>query len=484
MIRIKFERGQRSQDVLIVDSPYELVGHFLTLESSRLDSWPLTKLLPAVESIRQHELETFSYGGDAFSIDASLKGVNLQLVVMDPPDQCEVPLEDFYSILVRWRGHLKGGGDSAREGDFLGASPNSALHRSTAGTFHRFGDEKLTWAGECPWTRGFCFGTQSGKVLVPPATSLDFGALGVSSEINGVAFGREFIAISTPSEVIVARASQYERQFARVGAFDGGANGILATPSGNFVASRGLHGILLIRRDNRAFTLREIGLTDDAAVNYSRLIFAGKRGADIFTCAGRGGGLFAVTCDWERTHSTIIAHPFSGQDILDVCSIRSREWPLAVAAISSDKTIMLTSDVIRERPIGITIPISGTSVRSILSAEGHLFLLTDHSLHLFPHLAARFLRGERLDQLTHHVEMPSPDTRATIAYDRYLLLGSGEKVFSVDITKLIPEHFAGVGDLESVAEEPVETLFYTSDIIPRLYDIPVERASQMDFAFA
>ena len=35
----------------------------------------------------------------------------------------------------------------------------------------RFPDQEITWAGECPWTGGFCFGTESGDLLICGSTA-------------------------------------------------------------------------------------------------------------------------------------------------------------------------------------------------------------------------------------------------------------------------------------------------------------------------
>jgi len=58
---MKFTKIETGSLVAELDEPYRLIGDFLTIETYRLDSWPLTTLLPAIEKHRN-----FLGSGDAF----------------------------------------------------------------------------------------------------------------------------------------------------------------------------------------------------------------------------------------------------------------------------------------------------------------------------------------------------------------------------------------------------------------------------------
>jgi len=57
----------------------------------------------------------------------------------------------------------------------------------------RFPDHEITWAGECPWTGGFCYGTEGGKLLIVPndgQDKFDLLSIKVSEEaVNDVPSG-------------------------------------------------------------------------------------------------------------------------------------------------------------------------------------------------------------------------------------------------------------------------------------------------------
>ena len=120
-----------------------------------------------------------------------------------------------------------------------------------AGHRHRFADDEITWAGDCPWTGSYCFSSENGKVLFynddGKVASLEFSEIVANEAINGVAFFQEFIGVSTRSEINFYRLGP-GRIFEPVGAGPGGAHGILATPGGQFVAPMGQDGAGRVQR--------------------------------------------------------------------------------------------------------------------------------------------------------------------------------------------------------------------------------------------
>ena len=116
--------------------------------------------------------------------------------------------------------------------------------RIVNGMGHLFPGQEISWAGHCPWTNEWCFGTESGALfLLPP--SLDIPPEGVAGReifedeaINGVAFSGDLLAISSRSEVIVGvRRSAAGSDLGRLEpSYKGGAHGIVANVSGGFIA--------------------------------------------------------------------------------------------------------------------------------------------------------------------------------------------------------------------------------------------------------
>ena len=119
----------------------------------------------------------------------------------------------------------------------------------------------------------------------------------------------------------------------------------------------------------------------------------------------------------------MILHHFEGHDLVDVCSLNDPCHPLAVACVSRDRAIFFLRDVLEDRtPIAMNdCGLQGTAY-TLLSAQGHLFLLTDRELIVMPSAAARFLRGESFDQPTEIKIIPVNAAEAFLLRDRFVLL--------------------------------------------------------------
>ncbi len=262
----------------------------------------------------------------------------------------------------------------------------------------RLPGHEITWAGHCPWTSGPCFGTEDGEILVCRASTgdaLDVLPYHFSNEaVNGVAFWRDFVGISTRSDVVVARRGQTEPVIKA----QEGAHGILALHSGLFFAPMGISGVLRIEPGASPGRRLAIERPSHGQINFYKLVALDDQGpGDLMACASRNDGLLSIRAvgdaaldirGWASRHA----------DFIDVCSIASDDAPRAVAGLCLDGSLVLLRDLLaEEEPRTIRLAgISGTPY-SILSAGGNLLVLTSQMLISVPDLLPWFLGGGHSD---------------------------------------------------------------------------------------
>ena len=193
-----------------------------------------------------------------------------------------------------------------------------------------FPGPQVTWAGEFPWTRALCFGTEDGSIGVRSVNGdeISYGPIVESGEaINGVAFSRNMVAISTCGELLINRHPFPGGLQTTV--YNGGAHGVVATGSGGFLAPVGSSGLIQVellpdgRLQHRELRGR------DAELYFYRMARLGRtdRGDEIFACAGRNDGLMAITIKSDGVPSGIVVSKgfiTTGDekiDIVDVCRL-------------------------------------------------------------------------------------------------------------------------------------------------------------------
>jgi hypothetical protein len=350
------------------------------------------------------------------------------------------------------------------------------------GQYHRFSGEELSWAGECPWTGGLCFGSETGKLLIPSPNQdeLDLGG-NATDAINGVAFCGKWFGVSTRNEVLLFQRLSPEAKPSLVHRFEGGAHGVVSTPSGVFVAPLGENGVLVLKPEDHAATKRMIIESHaEKLINYYHLVHLGAAGNEVFACAGRSDGILSIEGDWHR-NVTIQPHPFVQRDVIDVCSLRSTQWPFAVAGLSRDGAIFLSRDLRMDSPTALTLPISQGTGYALASSGGHIFLLTDKAFYVLPHFGLRFLNGEALNRPVVAPEIPVSAAYLAVAYDRTLLLGLDAEVVSFDIETVVRRIEEGVSGVIAKNGEPVENEWGLKELIPQAQDSSEQRSQQLEF---
>jgi hypothetical protein len=319
------------------------------------------------------------------------------------------------------------------------------------GQRQRLANDEITRAGECPWTGGYCFGTESGKVLfygphgqVPSLESCETVA---EEAINGVAFFQEFLGVTTRSEINLYRRGP-QRTLETVGAGPGGAHGNVATPGGQFVAPMGTEGLFCFDvSPSRAW----IDHAKDQKHNYYSLRYlASCESQETLACAARDDGLLTIRLDKNESVTPIVGLTAPGIDFIDVCSLHVPAWPYAVAALCLDRSVIFVRNMLTfEIPQTVRFDRFRGIPYSISSAQGHLLVLTSEEIVILPGLGSRFASGEPLDRPIHYRHKAIHAVDAFVSQDRELLILTDDGVNAFEISKLVNGRPEAVGLVES-----------------------------------
>ncbi len=301
-----------------------------------------------------------------------------------------------------------------------------------------------TWAGVFPSEKGFCVGTEVGEVWL---TGEDRSFLKYPREfkldepINGVAFTKELMAVSTPGEIRLNRfiTAPGKRD---VGRFGGGAHGVVPTRGGGVIAPRGGAGLLLFEPlPDGGYDQRTIRLQAEDVYFY-KVVSLGTTGAgeEVFACATRESGVLVVRLAPGRGPGPITAYQgresprADAWDIVDVCPIDSAGHPFALAGLGIDNSLHLFRDISGGAgPVTLEFPeLKGTGY-SVFSAQGHIIILTSKALYLLRGLGDRFLRDEKLivPSKLRSLDMDAVD--GTLAYGKTLLIVLADSVLCIEV---------------------------------------------------
>ena len=117
----------------------------------------------------------------------------------------------------------------------------------------------------------------------------------------------------------------------------------------------------------------------------------------MFASAGRCDGLLAFASPRRQPLFPALITASKAHDIVDVCPLNDPCYPHAVACLSRNRVIFLFRDALEnQEPVSLNYEELQGTAYTLLSAQGHLFLLTDRELVTLPDVACRFLRGESL----------------------------------------------------------------------------------------
>lgn len=349
------------------------------------------------------------------------------------------------------------------------------------GHYHKIAGLAVSWVGECPWMRSLCFGGEDGSLVFLPGDEASgkkkpLSIRPATDTINAVAFSGEFIAISSRNEVLVGkRASRDDpRPNFLPHSFIGGGHGVEASNTGAFLAPIGDQGLLILAHDDGQMNAH-IAWHQDVPFNFYRLVRLGEGHAgEVFAAAARRDGLAAVNFADGTLTAPMIQHRFNGHDIVDVCSLNDPRFPLAAACVSRECAIFLMRDVLgTEAPVTLNYGgLEGTAY-TLLSAQGHLLLLTDQELIVFPEVAARFLQGDSLDRPLAIVSSPVNAAEAFLLGNQSVLLIEEDSTVAeiqvVDLVGRLADETAEIksaGNGQAGQEGSIEVISETRSPVP------------------
>ena len=187
--------------------------------------------------------------------------------------------------------------------------------------------------------------------------------------------------------------------------------------------------------------------------NYQKVIYLGERdNNDILACAARADGLARIELDAANA-SRVVSLSAPSVDLIDVCHLRSDEWPFAVAGLAADRSLVLLRDLLalsEKSPRRLKVEGLRGTPRSLLYALGHVLVLTSAEIVVFPDLSSRFLAGEALDHPVDVYHSPIQAARAFIAGDKHLMVLTDEGVRVSEILPVGPADNGRVSRLSKV----------------------------------
>ena len=327
-----------------------------------------------------------------------------------------------------------------------------------------FDDFEISWAGENPLTGDLWFGSDGGRIRTKDAEGPVKPTCPSGEAVNGIAFTGQSMVMSTRCDVVLITREADGQTHRAI--YDGGAHDVIATHSGGFVAPLGVHGILTMRPTSGPLQLlAKCNAVGDRPNFYKFASCTGDGEIDLIVGACRGDGLTIIEFNSLENrikpgNSRLLQLP--GLDVVDVCSLRSSEWPRAVAWLNIDRTIYLSRDVLEDHPIkSLRIGNIPGKAYSLLHDRGHFFLLTNKGFYMLPDLASRFLSGTPDGGPTQVLAHRSESIDEIYMGGDSLLLSIDGDIYRTPMDSIMTEadrsgwssHFEGIPELSDIAWE-------------------------------
>lgn len=327
-------------------------------------------------------------------------------------------------------------------GPFMNVSVANGKYQNIQTRPLSFPGSEISWAGQSPSGVGLCFGSDDGRLMfLEPGQEPQVSSSIVESgeAINGVAFIKNHIAVSTRSEVVffdmpLPGEPKLERDI-----FEGGAHGIVVTSSGRFVAPLGPRGLLSFRYEPGSHQTMKMGRPPGTDFVFYKLANLGQsKGADVFAVAARRHGMLRAVLADESYGTFAFSH--AGVDIVDVCSLGMDRLPFAAVGLTLDGTILLFEDVFKEGPPYMR-KFNDKKERGyrILSAQGHLIVHTSDAIYILENYIRDFLQEGKapMDATMHTLALEAVDV--FVVHGQRLVVVLPEGAFDVDIALLLKE---------------------------------------------
>jgi hypothetical protein len=332
----------------------------------------------------------------------------------------------------------------------------------------RFQDFEVSWAGPNPFRPGFCFGSEDGRLLFTDEDGNDVSGRGPTKSsdsgeaINGVAGLQRWLAVTTRADVSVIAIPTKKGEKLPVAVFPGGAHGVIVTPSGYFISPLGRSGVLMLKPEMGAEqTVTIVGTATADGPYFYRAICLKDGMTEVLAYATRVAGVARMEFKPEEKEHLLTAVAFDGLDVVDLCVLAPGGDSLAAAAVGKDGTLVLFRDVLRPPPVAMKFDAIKGTAYCLLSIRGDIFLLTNKGLYVLAELAARFLEGQSLTEITTPVlALPMEAVDANLYQDRWLLVVMLDGVRRYDVGLL---HAAAQERRSAVASQPSEVRSISPD---------------------
>ena len=299
----------------------------------------------------------------------------------------------------------------------------------------------LSWAGLYPWTGTACYATEDGVLFLP--TNMEENPFRIipifeDEAINGVAFSGNHIAISSRNKIKILPCGSFHLEDP-ADAFDIGAHGIVSVASGGFIAPLGKDGLLFLKPGVERPLIRHEGKFGQSDVNCYKVASLGDGpDGEVFVCAARSDGFFGMTIRDESLQPQVVGHSLAGIDIVDVCSISSPSMPRAAIALNRDASLLIIRDVLSpESPFSLRYEQPSGPAYSVLSAQGHVFILTKSELVTFPNLSRDFWNGTAIDRPRETFVLPMKSIDAFLLGDNQICAIAADEELTLSISDLV-----------------------------------------------
>jgi hypothetical protein len=225
----------------------------------------------------------------------------------------------------------------------------------------------------------------------------------------------------------------------------------------------GAAGLLRIDLEQVPSGRGTIDAPEQSVFYFYKLIYLGESSnKEILACAGRTSGLMRIGSG-EDDPLDLVGLVSQNIDLIDVCSIPSSEWPFAVVGLSYDRSLIFVRDLLaNEAPQTLRLGEMRGTPYSILSNEGHLFVLTSEEMMAFPNLLSDYLQGDSLDRPFRYRYTPIQAVDAYIALGEHLIIILDDEVRLYEIPRLVRPPIELVEVQDWSEEEQVPTLVQAS----------------------
>lgn len=242
----------------------------------------------------------------------------------------------------------------------------------------------VSWAGPHPHEAGYCFGFDDGTLRFRADSDLvlsePIAACPSGEAVNGVAFaGPSSIAVSTRADIAFI-----ERQTSRTRAvYPAGSHGVVASPSGCFVAPLGVRGYLTTKAGIVEARPIVVENATNGQLYFGRMTIVHENSVEALVFAHRRNGVgvrefrgMGVT----QPYRTLASAHF---DAIDVCSVSANH--LGVIALAPTADMIVFDNVLDPFARQIPLRLEGVEGRPhrVLCVNGHLVMLTSRGVHVW-----------------------------------------------------------------------------------------------------